>query len=522
MTTPESPDLRFAFARLLDDPEIGAPILSALEAEGGLALSQIRKGCLVGLSGGADSVFLLGCLVALRERIAGDFPIVAAHLNHGIRGEEADRDEAFAASFATKIGVEFLLRRTDVPALAKQDGIGIEEAARNARFSFFNDIIRSRIDVKTICLAHNATDRIETFLFRLLRGSGGDGLAAMPVVRENIVRPLLYLGSDTIRSSLADAGVPFVVDSTNSDLSYSRNAIRHRLLPLLEEIRPGALRAVSRAAELLAEDRAYLRAVAGEFLAAHPDGEYPQKDLAALPPAIFGRVLILACEPFGFSPDSTAISAVRARISQNPDFRLPLGRGYLFHADGAFCRILPEKKNDPPLMIPLPFGQNKPGGEFLADAYDALIAYCPDQSAENAKFPLYSKKIYKFDTKADLTSAIIEGELYIRSRRDGDAYFYKGMTHKVKKLCNDKKIPPEDRDSIPVICDRKGIVWIPGFGVRDDGGSEPKSIALYHLPSSATDAAILRLASISAFRGVLWKKKNAEIHSEKKGSEHPT
>ena len=162
---------------------------------------QILRGVLVGFSGGADSMLLLHLL--LRYQKESRFPLVAVHVHHGIRGENADRDAHFTEEICKSLGVEFCLLHTDVPALAESESIGIEEAARNARYSCFYNIIQSRNDISSIALGHNSTDNLETVIFHLMRGCGSGGLAGIPPVRENIIRPLIGLSREDIRSTLS-------------------------------------------------------------------------------------------------------------------------------------------------------------------------------------------------------------------------------------------------------------------------------------------------------------------------------
>ena len=177
-------------------------------------LEKIKQGVLVGLSGGADSVMLLIYLVELKKRI-GDFPILAVHINHMIRGEEADRDELFSKKLSKKLGVQFISFKINVPEIAREESISLEEAARNARYLEFQKIINSRNDISYIALAHNATDNMETVLFNVLRGSGSRGAAGIPPVRENIVRPLILVSKKDIVWMLDDAGIEYMTDSTN-------------------------------------------------------------------------------------------------------------------------------------------------------------------------------------------------------------------------------------------------------------------------------------------------------------------
>ena len=138
---------------------------------------EISKGVLVGFSGGPDSIFLLEFLLELRKREELDFKILAVHINHLIRGDEAFHDEEFSREYALLKGVEFQAVRLDVPSFAKQEHQSLEEAARNLRYATFMDIIQGRNDISTIAIAHNASDNFETVLFNMMRGAGARGLS---------------------------------------------------------------------------------------------------------------------------------------------------------------------------------------------------------------------------------------------------------------------------------------------------------------------------------------------------------
>ena len=228
-------------------------------------LEKIKQGVLVGLSGGADSVMLLIYLVELKKRI-GDFPILAVHINHMIRGEEADRDELFSQKLSNKIGVQFVSLKIDVPKIAREESISLEEAARNARYLEFQKIINSRNDISYIALAHNATDNMETVLFNVLRGSGSRGAAGIPPVRENIVRPLILVSKKDIIWMLDDAGVEYMTDSTNLLNDYSRNYIRNNILPHIHHLTSDPERSFSRLSRNLRCDDEYIIEQAEAFL----------------------------------------------------------------------------------------------------------------------------------------------------------------------------------------------------------------------------------------------------------------
>ena len=209
-------------------------IKATIESEN--MLSQIERGVLIGFSGGADSVLLLCFLAEYKKRSDTDFPILAVHINHGIRGEEALRDENFSRDFSNTLGVDFKSCSVDVPAICKAESIGLEEAARNVRYSVFNDLILSRNDISTIAVAHNSTDNAETVLMNILRGSGLSGVCGIKPVRDNIIRPLIKISKSEILSLLDESDIPYVTDSTNLSTDYSRNYVRNEILPLFQRL----------------------------------------------------------------------------------------------------------------------------------------------------------------------------------------------------------------------------------------------------------------------------------------------
>ena len=515
-------DLLAAFETMFSAKEgktIYAAATKALRENGGEMGKMLAEGTLVGFSGGADSVMLLGFLALLHRRTVTGFPLLAVHIHHGIRGQEADGDEAFARSVAEALGVEFLSLKKEIPALARARKTGWEETARDVRYSCFQEILRGRNDLHTIALAHNATDQVETVLLFLLRGAGGDGLCGIAPVRDRVVRPLLSVPAEKIRSALGAAGIPYRIDSTNADVSYRRNRIRLRVLPELRRICSSPENAVTRAVCNLGRDRAFFAGEAAAFLAEYPDGAPAREAMARLHPAVLFRVIVRLCEPHGIAPTEAAVREIAGCLARGGDFRVSLPASFAFVARGGFCRIASDSASDfaqDRLMISLPFGQNNRSGFFAVDDYSVAVLFAEGDLAAR-EFALPSENVYKIAIQADLSSAIIRGDLFVRSRKDGDCYFYKGMTHKIKKLCNDKKIPPALRTDIPVFCDEAGIVWIPGFGVRDDGGHTPKFIVLYEKIGSASAAATASLSQISRFRGVIWKHDGAGKKQQQKG-----
>ena len=186
-------------------------------------MSNIYEGAIIGFSGGADSSAILHYLSKKTKKL------LAIHINHMIRGEEALRDEFFCKNMCKKLGVKFLSFRVDVPYLAEERKQGLEETAREERYKIFNKIISQNSDYKCIVTAHNANDNAETVIFNLSRGSGAKGIAGIKPVLNNIVRPLIYCSKQEILEYCKKNSITFVNDSTNLDTDYTRNYIKYQI-----------------------------------------------------------------------------------------------------------------------------------------------------------------------------------------------------------------------------------------------------------------------------------------------------
>lgn len=237
----------------------------------------------VAVSGGADSIALLRALAALRIAAAGG-RLVAAHLNHGLRGDESDGDAAFVAQVAGELGIEAIVSRGAVAEAARERGDGVEAAARDLRYRFLIDTARS-VGARVIATAHTRDDQAETILQRIVRGTGLAGLGGIPRARPladgtiGLVRPMLMVRRSEVVDYLAALGQPYRTDSSNTDRAYTRNRIRHDLLPqLARDYNPQVVEALARLAtqadevrELIAalveplRQRSVLRSGAGAF-----------------------------------------------------------------------------------------------------------------------------------------------------------------------------------------------------------------------------------------------------------------
>ncbi len=436
----------------------------------------LAKGVLLGLSGGVDSMLLLTLLSRLS--VKEGVPLLALHVEHGIRGEEAKRDEAFAKEAAEGLGVPFLSVSVNVPAIASLEDKGIEETARRIRYEQLVAAAKER-GLGCIFTAHHASDNAETVLLHLARGTGIRGLCGIPAYRLHLgvplVRPLLGLTGEEVLRAAEEKGIPFVTDSTNADTVYRRNFLRREILTRMREINPSFDMAVSRMCESLAEDNDLLERMADEaYASAVRTGALSREALLSLPTAlrcrVFGRAY-RAAAPHAESLARVHTDAFFARLALHGDFKLPLPSG-LYVTVCADKVTFGENAEEEPTLAPIPLAM----GENLLPDGSRILILAKGSCAE-------STNVYKTAIHRDLSSATIDGGLYVRAKRDGDAYRYGGVTHKLKKLFSDAKIPRSLRSLLPVVCDGAGILWVPYFGVREDGGrKEDRDLTVIYVP----------------------------------------
>ena len=260
---------------------------------------------LLAVSGGPDSIALLHGAVRLVASGQRAWRLSVAHLDHGLRPDSAD-DADFVRAASTMLGLPAEVGRTDVAALARDEGRSIEEAGRDARYRFLEEVAPAGALIAT---AHTLDDVAETVLINLLRGSGLGGMAGIPARRGRVVRPLLDERRDELRGLLDAAGIAYRVDPSNADPAYLRNRIRAELLPVLESIRPGAVERIGRFSRLAAGDDVLLDELAADELARRTDAN-GSIDWRSPPPAALGRrVLRLAIgDP---APSAERIEALR-------------------------------------------------------------------------------------------------------------------------------------------------------------------------------------------------------------------
>lgn len=395
---------------------------------------------LCAVSGGADSMCLLHLLHSEGREV------VAAHFEHGIRGEESLRDADFVQSWCRKQGICCITGHGDAPGYAREKGLSLEAAARELRYCFLEEAAAAQ-DCAWIATAHNGDDQVETVLLNLSRGTGARGLRGIPARRGKIIRPLLGVSRAQIERYLEENAVPHVEDSSNRSNDYSRNRIRHRVVPVLREINPGLNEAVGRTAALLREDEDCLGRLAQDFIDRFYDGEsLPAEALLALHRAVSSRVIRRLCRE-SLSMEQVEAALALARSSQRklldlPGLRLRCEQGRLYFKPTAeIC--LPERQLIPGQWVQVP----ELGLELLAE-------YGTEGGEVNGLFKTYRFKCENID------SAVFCG-----GRKPGEKMRPQGRhcTKSLKSLFMEAGYTREQRDRSLILRDEKGVLAVVGL-----------------------------------------------------------
>jgi len=426
---------------------------------------------LLALSGGADSRALLHMLSDYCRLHKA--PLAVAHVNHMIRGKDAERDRDFCRGLAEHYGIQFFLLEADVPTLAKAHGRGLEEEARIVRYEFFASVMKKH-SIPVLATAHNATDNAETVIFNLARGSGLKGLCGIPPTRPcdggTVIRPLLKMSKAEILDYCHQNGLEYVTDATNSDVDYSRNRIRNNILPELLKINENAISNIERMSCTVREDEAFLNEEANNFILSLTDmHKIPTKAFSVLDASLKSRVAAKLLGKF-FSPSSAHIESFLALAQKaNERAELTFPDKTQVKIENAFIILAKKEEESAPVQyeIKLSYGLTEINGADMAVYVEKTT---DTEFSENQHICL--KNIYKKSISAFFSSDRIESGLFIRPKNDGDKIFCGGMHKKLKKLFCDKKIPLELRAKLPVFHNGGEILWVPLTAICD---SETKS-----------------------------------------------
>ncbi len=399
------------------------------------------------LSGGADSMALLCALYELKDRL--NIKLYAAHLNHSVRGLDAERDYLFVKDFCEKAGIELFYKKVDVPALAKEEHLSEEEVGRRERYKLFEEAA-AKLGGGVIATGHHMGDRAETVLFNLFRGSGSRGIRGIPYVRGNIVRPLMDITHEEAKEYLKRKNITWCEDKTNGECKYLRNKIRLIIIKETEKIFPDAVKKIVAASEAVGLDDEYLTQLAKKS-GAFEDGCIISEKFTPLHESLKVRVIINALEEWGVCEiDREKINAVYDTVTGATGKGRDLGKN--IRIEQSYGRTGVFFKEDCPQGTPIGI---KSGESLETEAFGGVWSI---------------KTVDKCDKIRDnkmmilLDAAKIDGDLEIRCRRDGDYISPMGLdgTKKLKKVFIDLKIPKEKRDKISMLVKGSEILFIPG------------------------------------------------------------
>lgn len=402
----------------------------------------------VGLSGGADSVALLHILAAKIDELHIK-KLIAVHVHHGIRGEEADRDLEFSHNLCEALNIEFISFNIDVPAEAEKTGESLEECARRLRYECFE-----KVSCDKFATAHNLNDNAETFIFNLARGSSLSGVCGVPYTREKYIRPLLDYTRDEIENYLKENNLEFVTDTTNLCDDYTRNKIRHNILPLFYELNPSFDKAFAKCIESvrLAED--FISQSAQEKLSlSKKDDYYDCSVFENCHNAIKNRIVSLILKEQKVKNVNRENILALVHIIENGGKANLSGKIIAFAERKKLYFSEPLKAEDFEIPIEIKSQQlETPWGVYSVNIKD--------------KKDLQKLNIKNIDKFIDCDK--ISSDVFVRNRRDGDIYKPANRATKtLKKLFNESKTPVCDRSKMLILTDNEGIIWTELFGVSE-------------------------------------------------------
>ncbi len=422
-----------------------------------------KERVLVALSGGADSTALLLSMYDLWKegKIGGLF---AAHLNHGMRGASAERDQRFCEALCARLAIPFHTESADVPAYAKEHGQSSEQAAREVRYAFLARA-KDRFKADVIATAHHMDDQAETVLMHLIRGSGLTGLCGMQPRNDDLIRPMLGKDRSQILSFLSARGETYCEDETNADTAATRNRIRHELLPMLKTMNPAIAQTLSKTAELVAKDETLLTCLADEAEdVISRDCGLDRKALSELEEPIASRIVRKRIYGSCGQVSEADIRRVLALLPARTGTVIELTNGISAWTDTRT------------LMI----------GRY-PDALDYEVPFVPQGETITPRGIWFSERMTSWTRPKDGYEAYLDydrlpKDLVVRSRREGDRFYPLGAPgdRKLSDVLTDRKIPKEQRD-LPLLCSDHEVFYAQGLTLSEHAKVTPQTREILHI-----------------------------------------
>jgi len=417
---------------------------------------------LVAFSGGPDSTALLHALRRLKDRLK--IRVAACHVHHGLRGAEADADAAHAGAFAQSLKVPFVEKRADVSAVAEGRKLSVEAAAREVRYALLDEAA-DEVAAERIATGHTADDQAETVLLNLLRGAGPGGLAGIPPVRGRIIRPLLNIARAEVESYCQVQGLTYRTDASNLDLQFTRNRIRHQVMPLLREVQPNAAGALCRLAEIMRGEDEVLESLSQSLLArisSDLDDGVAVELLSLMPLPIGMRRRVLKEAVAWVKGENLDIPL--ERIEALSELAMSGRTGAVVEAGGG---VRAERGYDALTIRRGRRAHPGPGRERELAVPGFVIV-------PEARVILQARAARRQKPPKDARIALLDADtlsppLLVRFWREGDRFVPLGMSSEVKlhDFFVNRKIPRLERGRVPLVASKGEIVWVVGQRISD-------------------------------------------------------
>lgn len=450
----------------LDEHELGSDFVKdkVLQTIKKNRMIEKKDKVLVALSGGPDSMTLLNILNDLKDEL--DIELGAAHVNHLLRANDAERDEGICRKYCEEKNITFHLLRIDINEMAKTTGMSHEMAGREARYDFFKKVSEEN-NYNKVAIAHNLNDQAETVLMRIMRGSGSEGLIGIKPVRDEVfIRPLIECSRVEIENYCSDKKLTPAIDKTNYESIYARNKVRLELIPYIEKnFNKDIVKTLNRMSTLLNEDNEFIEEVSNEKF--HKwcdkkedrviiDSELFNEHKAVVSRAI--RKAILSVKGDLYNIESSHINDIIKLYNHNTGkFVLVPGNVKVENVYKNLHIYMQKSNNKNELEFNININERK-----YCDSIDAYVETKLLEKINNSKLKK-SDNVKYFDLDK------INGEIKLRYRKDGDKFSPLGMTgtKKLKDIFINMKVPRETRDITPLLCFGNEVGWIVGYKVSE-------------------------------------------------------
>lgn len=428
-------------------------------------LVREKENVLVGVSGGPDSMALLYILRDLQNTFS--HKLFVAHVNHGIRGEDADKDEGYVKEHCVKLNIPFFCTKVNMNEYAKIHKLSSEEAGREIRYKYFRQTLL-QLGGGIIAVAHNKNDQAETLIMRFLRGTGLDGLQGMDYCNKDVIRPLLDIDRVDIEEYCRLNKLNPRIDKTNSQAIYGRNKIRLELIPYIQNnFNQGIIDTLNRTSKVIKNDNNFINEYTEQAFdrvkIEHKRNEIILNNIefSTLHPSIKARVVRYSMEKIlgqlkGIE-EKHIFSILKLSTEQNTGKTIHITNN--IRVKISYDNLIIQKEFVNKVCKDFEVKLNVIGSTYIEPLQKEIITNIVTEKdiGTNLRFI----KFFDYDK--------IKGNLIVRNRKSGDRFTPFGMegTKKIKDFFIDEKVPRDKRDMIPLIVDKEEILWVVGYRISD-------------------------------------------------------